>query len=67
MLSDGDNVTGDKETIEVKVTDCYLAVRYHGQQLPDIAGRSTTLFFSEQSCFRTTICSTKITYIPFPY
>ena len=25
MLSIIDNVTGDKETIEVKVTDCYLA------------------------------------------
>lgn len=34
MLSIIDNVTGDKETIEVKVTDCYLAYVINDSNYP---------------------------------
>ena len=43
MLSIIDNVTGDKETIEVKVTDCYLAYVINDSNYP-ILPAGTTLF-----------------------
>lgn len=39
-----DNVTGDKETVEVKVTDCYLAYVINDSNHP-ILPAGTTLFF----------------------
>ena len=51
MLSIIDNVTGDKETIEVKVTDCYLAYVINDSNYP-ILPAGTTLFLVNN---RTTI------------
>lgn len=44
MLTVHDNVTGDKETVEVKVTDCYLAYAISESNHPALKA-NTTLFF----------------------
>lgn len=44
MLTVHDNVTGDKETVEVKVTDCYLAYAISESNNPALKA-NTTLFF----------------------
>lgn len=54
-----DNITKDVETVEVKVTDCYLAYVINDSNHP-VLPAGTTLFLVNNGRM-TTICSTKIT------
>ena len=53
MLTITDNVTGDKETVEVKVTDCYLAYAIANSNHPVLKAKTTLFFVSnpEKECY----------------